>query len=366
MRHVLIPALLLLGVAPGCSSPAQEAAATARPEVPRPSSASAWVQPRAARGVPLTEAPARVLPSPEGAAVVGVPLRASVSRVAVRPGQRVKKGDVLMEVRMPEAVEAAGRYQAATLRREAYAKRREQLLALQAQGMARLAELAEAETQLAEAQADAQAALALLAVAGLGTADAAPVARGGPVPLRSPMEGVVTEVSAVLGETREGGGEPLVRVTGEGEALIEARFARALPAEARFELVFPGEAPLPLKEAGRAPAVDSRDGTTAAWFVPEVQRPLPAGLTGTVRVRADSLPDVRVVPARALLLESGRAELLVRTETGFRRKPVEVVTTSGAEALVRGTGEADTVAADAEALLAAESATGGAGEEGAQ
>ncbi|MBZ4336027.1 efflux RND transporter periplasmic adaptor subunit [Corallococcus sp. AS-1-12] len=354
MRHVLLHTLLLLGAVPGCASPKEEPPATARPEAPRPSSASAWVQPRPARGVPLTEAPARVLPSPEGAAVVGVPLRASVSRVAVRPGQQVKKGHVLMEVRMPEAVQAAGRHQAATLRREAYARRREQLLALQAQGMARLTELAEAETQLAEAQAEAQAALALLAVAGLNAADAAAVARGGPVPLRSPVDGVVTEVSGVLGETREGGGEPLVRIMGAGEALLEARFARPLPAEARFELVLPGEPPLPLKEVGRAPAMDPRDGTTAAWFIPETPRALPSGLTGRVRVRADSLPGVSVVPARALLLESGQAEVLVRTADGFRRQPVEVVATSGAEALVRGAGAADVVAEDAEALLLAE------------
>ncbi|WP_163999820.1 efflux RND transporter periplasmic adaptor subunit [Pyxidicoccus caerfyrddinensis] len=359
MRFVLLPTLLLLGMAPGCSTPLEAGADSARPAAPRPSSASSWVRPRPSRGVPLAEAPARVLPAPGGTAVVGVPLRATVARIAIRPGQRVKQGEVLLEVRMPEAVEAAGRFLAASLRRDAYSKRREQLLALQAQGMARLAELSEAETQVAEAQAAAQAALALLAVAGLGAGDAAAMARGGAVPLRSPVAGIVTEVSGELGETREGGGVPWVRVAGEGEALLEARFTRALPAEARFELALPGEAPLPLREVGRSPAVDARDGTTAAWFAPEPSRVLPAGLTGTVRVRADSLPGVLVVPSRALLLEAGRAELLVREAEGFRRQPVEVVVTSGADALVRGAGAADAVAADAQALLAAASVTPG-------
>ncbi|MBZ4416819.1 efflux RND transporter periplasmic adaptor subunit [Myxococcus sp. RHSTA-1-4] len=361
MRHVLLTTALLLGA--GCSSPPAEAPAAAPS---RPSSATEWVRPRPVRGVPLAEAPARVLPPPDGAAAIGVPLRASVSRIAVRPGQGVRRGDVLLEVRMPEVVEAAGRIQAASLRREAYAKRREQLMALKEAGMARLAELTEAETQLAEAEADAQAARAMLAVAGVDPKEAAAVARSGVVPLRSPVEGTVTEVSVVLGETRDGAGAPMVRVAGGGEARIEARFARVLPEEARFEFTVPGTPPVPVREVSRSPAVDPGDGSTTVWFEPETPRQLPAGLAGAVRVRADGLPGVTVVPVRALLLEAGQAEVLVQQGRDFRRQRVEVVATSGADALVRGPGEADVVAADAEALLLQEAAVGGGGQEGSK
>ncbi|XXF80176.1 efflux RND transporter periplasmic adaptor subunit [Myxococcaceae bacterium GXIMD 01537] len=351
MTRTALLAALVAGPLLGCSSP------TPAPPVPPPSRGSAptaWVHPRPVRGAALTDAPARVLAPPEGAAALGAPFRASVTRLAVRPGQPVKRGDALVEVLMPEVVRAAGDYEAATLRREAYTRRHEQLQALQAQGLARLVELSEVETQLAEARSAQLGALAVLRVAGLEAGAAAGVASRGTVPLRSPVDGVVTEVLAVLGETRESGGEPLVRVVGGGEARIEARLAHALPEAAGFEFHWAGGEPVPVRLVNRAPVVDSRDGTTAAWFEPEPARALPAGLLGTVRVRAETLPDVKVVPSRALVLEMGRAEVLVREGEGFRRQEVRVVSTSGADALVRGAlGEADAVAADAAALLSA-------------
>lgn len=351
-RPALLSSVVLLGAALGCSSPPP---APAAPPPVQASARTAWVHPRPAHGVPLTEAPAQVLPHPEGAAALGLPFRGSVARIAVRPGQKVRKGEVLVEVLMPEVVRAAGDYQAATLRREAYERRTAQLKALQEQGMARVFELAEAEAHLAEAQAEQQSALALLRVAGLEAGAAAGVAQRGTVALRCPVEGIVTEVDAVLGETRESASAPLVRIVGEGPARIEARLSRSLPDGTAFEFSAPGLEAVPVKLVGRAPSVDVRDGTTAAWFEPEPPHPLPSGLQGTVRVRADALPEVKVVPARALVLEGGEVAVLVREGEGHRRQPVQVVVTSGTDALVRGPiKEADAVAADASRVLVAE------------
>ncbi|HSP80637.1 MAG TPA: efflux RND transporter periplasmic adaptor subunit, partial [Myxococcaceae bacterium] len=297
MRRSALLSTVLLGAALGCSSPTPVPAA---PPPAQSSAPTAWVHPRPARGVPLTEAPARVLTPPEGAAALGLPFRGSVTRIAVRPGQHVRRGAVLVEVLMPEVVQAAGAWQAATLRREADENRTAQLKALQEQGMARVFELAEAEARLAEARAEQQGALALLRVAGLEASAAAGVAQRGAVPLRSPVAGVVTEVDAVLGETRESASAPLVRVVGEGPARIEARLSRSLPEDTTFQFTAPGLEALPVKRVGQAPSVDVRDGTTLVWFEPEEARSLPAGLQGTVRVRADALPEVTVVPARAL------------------------------------------------------------------
>lgn len=351
-RSTLLSSAVLLGVALGCSSPPPA------PEAPPPtrsSASTAWVHPRPARGVPLTEAPAQVLPHPEGAAALGLPYRGNVTRIAVRPGQRVHRGEVLVEVLMPEVVRAAGDYEAATLRREAYEQRTTQLEALKEQGMARVFELAEAQANLAEARAAQRSAQAVLRVAGLEATAAGEVARKGSVPLRSPVEGTVTAVDAVLGESREGGSAPVVRIAGEGPARIEARFSHSLPEEAAFEFLAPGAEPVPVRLVGRAPSVDARDGTTAAWFEPEPMRSLPSGTQGSVRVRAGGLPEVKVVPARALVLESGEAAVLVRQGEGHRRQPVKVVVTSGADALVRGPlKEEDAVAADAALLLPTE------------
>ncbi|MBM7117369.1 efflux RND transporter periplasmic adaptor subunit [Archangium primigenium] len=354
-RPVSLAVLLLLGTGPGCSAPAPAPAPTPPPAATARSSArTAWVHPRAPHGLPLTEAPAHVLPHPEGAAALGLPFRGNVARIAVRPGQRVRKGEVLVELLMPEVVRAAGDYEAATLRREAWQRRATQLEALQAQGMARVFELTEAQAQLAEARAQQQSARALLKAAGVEGAEAAGVAQRGTVPLRSPVEGLVTAVDAVLGESRETGSAPLVRISGEGPARIEARLSRAFPAEASLEFLVPGQAPLPVRLVDRAPSVDGRDGTTAAWFEPEPARALPSGLQGTVRVGADGLPRVKVVPARALVLEGDVVSVLVREGEGYRRERVRVLGQSGADALVDGAlAETDEVAADAARLLPA-------------
>lgn len=344
----LLSSVVLLGTVLGCSTPPAPPAAP-----PAQSSArTAWVHPRPPQGVALTEAPAQVLAPPEGAAALGLPFRGSVTRIGVRPGQKVRKGEVLVEVLMPEVVRAAGDFEAASLRREAYERRTEQLKALREQGMARVFELAEAEANLAEARAAQRSAQALLRVAGLEGSAAAGVAQRGTVPLRSPVDGIITAVDAVLGEMRESGSAPLVRIAGEGPARLEARLSHALPEEASFEFSAPGLGAVPVKLVGRAPAVDVRDGTTAAWFEPEPARTLPAGLQGTVRVKADGLPEVTVVPARALVLEGGEVAVLVREGEGHRRQPVRVVVQSGADALVRGPlKETDAVAADAMRVL---------------
>lgn len=351
----LLLALLLLGAATGCTSPSSPAAPT--PPVPEPSSApTAWVAPRSARGMPLTEAPAQVLAAPEATAAMGLPFRGSVVRVAVRPGQRVQRGEVLVEVLLPEVVQAAGAWQGAALRREAWEKRVAQLQSLQAQGLARAAELTEAETRLAEARAEQQAALAVLRAAGLGSQEASSVLQRGTLALRSPVEGVVTEVSAALGEVREAGGAPLVRVVGEAPARLEARLAHTLPEPVEYEFAAPGLEPLPVRAVGQSPALQAQEGTRLAWFEPQPPKALPAGLQGTLRVRAGSLEGVHVVPARALVLKSGEASVLVRTPEGPpRQQPVQVLATSGAEALVRGElSTSDRVAADASRLLPSE------------
>ena len=54
-----------------------------------------------------------------------------------------------------------------------------------------------------------------------------------------------------------------------------------------------------------------------------------------------------VVPARAVLLQGGQAHVVVQQGAGHRRRAVEVVASSGAEALVRGISPGELVAADA-------------------
>jgi len=316
---------------------------------PTPSARTPWVKARSSEGVPLLEAPATVLPSPEGSAGVVPPYRARVVRVLVRPGERVQKGQTLVEVIMPEVGAAAGAYAAATTRLEAYGKRKAQLEALKVEGLVRLADVLEADTKLAEARADQQSALSILRTAQMDGADAERIVAGsGQVVLRSPISGMVTAVAAGVGDSREPSGEPLVRVSGEGDSRVEARFARTFDgAGARYELVGSNGVRYPLTFVARAPVVDPRDGTTAAWFQAPAGTRLPHGLSGRLQVTLEGSVGAAVVPARAVLLEGGKPYVMIHAGGKAEKVPVEVLASSGAEALVKGVSPGDEVAADA-------------------
>jgi len=343
LARVAAALLLLPGV--GCGKKAQA------PEEmpPTPSTRTPWVKARSSEGVPLVEAPAQVLPSPEGLAAVAPPYRARILRVLVRPGSRVRRGDRLVEVVMPEVSTAAGAYAAASTRVDAYGRRKAQLDALKGEGLVRLTDVLEAETKLAEAHADQQSAAAALRTAQVDPAEAQDIVAGKvPVVLRSPIDGVVTAVNAAVGDTRDPSSEPVVRVAGEGDSRVEARFARSFePHNAAFAMHASNGATYPLRFVARAPVMDARDGTFSFWFLPEAGVRLPSGLTGRVVVTLQGIPDASVVPARAVALADGKAHVVVRREGRSEKVPVAVIGSSGAEALVMGLEPGVEVAADA-------------------
>jgi cobalt-zinc-cadmium efflux system membrane fusion protein len=358
---VIRTALASMGVAlaaalAGCGAPrAAEPPARAAPS-PAPTAAAApglaasartpWIHARAAEGLSLLEAPAVVLAAPGGAAAVAPPFRGRVVRVAVRAGERVSRGQIVAEIVMPEVIQAASNHVAATTRLEAYARRKEQLQALEKDGLVKLSDLLESETRLAEARADQQTALGTLRAADLGAESAARLVEGrGQVALRSPIDGVVVEVKAALGETRDGAGEPLARIAADGETRVEARLSHAPPAGARYELLTPSGERHDLLLVGRAPIVDPRDGTSAAWFAAATGARLPAGLSGRLIIH---LAGAAAVPARAIAQDANGTYVVARRGAAALRAAVEVLATSGADALVRGAvAPGDEVAADA-------------------
>lgn len=354
--------LLLLGVAclAGCKK--QEAMAEPQPQAPlRASVPTRWVAAKTPEGLSLLEAPAEVLVPPDAAGVVAAPMAARVTRVYVQPGQRVEKGAPIVAVVMRELVSAAGAFVAARTRIEAYQARRAQLDKLRAEGLARAAEIAEVDTKLAEAKADQQAALATLRAGGVDPREASRLLdEGGGAVLRSPVAGTVYEVDATVGELREPGGKPFARVAGEGAPRIEARLAHDLPSSSRFEFTTPAGATWEVKLVARAPVVDPRDGTAPAWFEPPAGTSLPRGLSGRLRVVPGADAGVVAVPAAAVRLDGGRAFVTARAGEGEKRVFVQVLATSGADALVRGPLKpGDEVAAEARAEPVPEAAEGG-------
>jgi len=358
-RLVTVP-LLVLGTACTSNPPASQAPAAEPPA--RASAPSAWVPVRAASRVSLAEAPAVALSAPDTTAALTAPFRARVQQVRARPGQQVQQGEPLVEVLMPEVVEAAGAASAASLRLEAYARQVERLEALHAQGLAKLPELADAQTQHAEARAALVAAHAVLRVAGIAPGEARSVVERGTVWLKSPIAGVVTEVRAVLGEIQPEASAALVRVVADGPARLEARLSTRPPEGATFAFVASLGAPVPVRLVGQSPQVDAADGTWRAWFEPEEGVRLRAGQGGRLRIHASAGEDTVLVPARALAFENERTLVFTRGGDGQAvRREVEVLATSGAEALVKGAlSPRDSVAADgAVLLLEAQEGSGG-------
>lgn len=352
---LLVTFLLGAALGSGCGRSADStppAPVPARPATAEPLS-SAWAQVRSAQGAELLEVPAQVLGSAAHRADVMPAYRAQVVQVLIEPGQEVAVGAPLFFVRMPEVVRAAGAYVAAGLRVASFGQRREQLQSLRTEGLARLSDLAEATASLSEATAAQREALSILSGAGLSARDATSLADSdGKVILRSPIAGVVTQVSASIGQLIEPGGSPLARIAGSGETRVEARLPLLAPMALRYEILTAhGTTPLTLLR--RAPVLDPRDGMAQTWFLPDGAAGLLPGQSGRLRVRVGELPGrdapLLLVPSRALRLGGEQATVLRRRGGSVR---IRVVASAAGQALVRPEEPAELTTGDSVAVAA--------------
>lgn len=360
MSRLLIVALVAIS-ALGCSRKEDTTAQAASSDMGPRSVESPWVAARAPDKLTMLEAPAEVVPPPASKGAVVAPFSARIAEVFVQEGARVEKGQAIVSVTMPEVVRAAASYGAAGTKAAALSRRKAQLEALRKEGLAKLAEISEVEASLATASAEQQMAAATLKIAGLSPKDAARVlATGGVVSLPSPIAGIVVEIDAPIGESREPTGAPLARIVGEGASRIEARFTSSPPKGARFVFVGPSGQTYPLTLVNEAPGTSGRDATIAAWFEASERLPLPHGALGKVRVLPDEKSQLVAVPAAAVALSDGRAVVFARKPNA--PVPVKVVATSGVDALVEGDLHVgDEVAADAARALASERPKSGEG-----
>ncbi len=158
---------------------------------------TAWVRVRPVSSASLEAAPAEVLARADARGELSCPSQGRVVSVLVARGDRVVKGTPLVEVVLPEVVEALGMREAAATRLRAIDARLAKLGALRGEGLVRAGELTELELARAEASASARLAEAKLAAAGLS--DGSAVRVGGALRLTSPVDGVVTDLDSVVG-----------------------------------------------------------------------------------------------------------------------------------------------------------------------
>lgn len=326
----------LLAVASACRS--SETPAPPPPPIATPVRTSAdakWVPLRAPDAASFLELPATVLTATRATGVVNPPYPGQIVKLNVRAGEHVKRGQAVAELMMPTVVAAAGENSAARTRREAYTGRMQQLRALKAEGLVRAVEIADAEMRLAEARADEERTGAILRSAGVAPEQARHLAEsGGAVAVKSPIDGVVMEVSAALGETRDTAGSPLVRIAGSAPARIEARAAHRLPEGVTFEFVTAAGERVPVGLISEAPVVDARDGTGASWFEPDPARILPGGLTGKLRIIPPKRPGLTIAPRSAVGKSATTAFVRARRNARADDVAVTVLMSSGADALI--------------------------------
>lgn len=333
MKRVCL--LLALAACNTKAPPAPQAPAQATSSVTR------WVEARNAAGVSMLEVPAEVRGDLATAGAVDVPYPARITRIFVKVGDKVERGDAIVAVIVPQVLTAAGAYVAAATRLEAQEARRARLNELQSEGLTRSSDTIENATRIADAKAERANALATLKAAGVEASQAAALLEhDGAITLRSPISGVVTSLDAAVGETREGSGRPIARVVGESGRRIEAHLVRTPPPDAGFALVARTGKTIPLTLVSMSPAVDPIDGARMAWLEAPADAELSVGSKERVRITLGN--DVVLVPSTALVTRDEK--------TRVRRKDawvdVEVVASSGADALVRGVKVGDAIALD--------------------
>jgi membrane fusion protein, heavy metal efflux system len=293
-----------------------------------PSSAFAWRPARSSADAAPEEYPARLLRSPGAAAVVVPPLPARVLEIVVKPGDTIAKGAPVARVVMPEADGAAAVLQGADRALAVLTQRRAQLASLEGEGLVRAADVAALDLDIARQQADKLKARAVLAGSGVGG--------GGPIVLRSPIAGVVTEVTAMLGEYRRPEDGPLATVRGRTGQRVEATFPTMPDPHATYGFrTTTGLAPLQLVTSIPAPT-----GTGfLTWFDAAADTELPSAAQGRVVVQAPKSADLWVVPATAVGRTAAIAFVVLRAREGAAatKLTVELVRIANADALVRGT-----------------------------
>ncbi len=300
------------------------------------SSPGRWVEVRLPGDLSLLEAPAQTVARPRAEARISPPFSARVLRIHVTPGDHVAEGAPLLDVSMPNVLQAAAVWIASGDRREIRERRRAELESLRHEGLVVGGGVFEQEASIADLRGERASALAILSAAGVRAGAVARVLRSGSITLNSPIAGVVRDLSAYIGEVRDPSASPLVTVLGLSAVRIEARLNRPLPNGASLSFAPIAGDPIPLRSEPLAEVVTPEDGTRLIWLLPEQETKLSSGLRGRLIIGMRG-GDFFEVPSSAIGLRAGQSFLLRRgMEGNVAEVPVRVLSTSGASTLVAG------------------------------
>lgn len=330
-RRVWLALILLCSTIGGCVARETRPASADRGPA---SSASAWVPVSAPRDLALLQVPGRVVAGGDREAVLQPIFRAQIARFHVRPGDRVRAGQAIVDVIMPEVADAAAIYRGATRRRTVHGARRDKLVGLRSEGLVADGAIFEVASLTAESDQQVLVAAAKLRAAGIDPSRAGELVAHPAFALTSPIDGVVRALDGRLGEVVEGSGAVIATIVGEVRPRIEARFLHEPPAgvQLRFAAVDGTTWPLLAEPVSRA--IEADDGAVVMWFDVADDRLAAPGLRGTVELISED-PSVVQVPSGALRGRGEAISVVRRRGEEVGDVPVIVLASAGATALVR-------------------------------
>jgi cobalt-zinc-cadmium efflux system membrane fusion protein len=146
---------------------------------------------------PVIALPGEIASDPDKTARVSALVAGRIDTVSFKEGQEVKKGDLLVLIKVPELGKAKAAYAATAAKAAAARSNAERLQALSAQRLAGSQEVLAASSEAAALEAEARAAEEQLRALGAGTAGGV---SGSQLALRAPVAGVVVARDAVIGQ----------------------------------------------------------------------------------------------------------------------------------------------------------------------
>lgn len=281
--------------------------------------------------------PARVVVPVDQMRVVAAPVAGMVETLAVAPGTAVKRGQVVAKLASPQALELqSGALQAGSQAQLAQQnlKRDEQLFA---EGL-----ISEARLQTSRAAAAQAGALASEKRQSLSLVGVAPGKVGGPLALVSPIDGVVLEQSADVGQ-RVDASAPIYRIAKLSPLWLEIQAPVTLAGSLKVGApvkVAGSAAHGKLITVGRAVEAGSQSIVLRA-AVDNGAEALRPGQAVEVELETGAAAAGVRVPVAALVRGQGKTVAFVQASsdakgTVFRAQPVQVLSQGGDTALVTG------------------------------
>ena len=296
---------------------------------------------QAASQVPLLTAPAKVVVPPEQEYVVSASQAGLITKLNAAIGDKVKKGDVLVELNSPDLLSMQRLYLKALseLQQGSFLYQRDKKLVQE--GV--IAERRWQETQgqynafLSEADEHKQ----LLQSAGMTTSEIAQLGKthhlSSQLRLYAPITGVVMERMAVAGE-RVGNLAPIYRVANLDELWLEIN----IPQE-RISVLKIGDAvqientDITAKISLLGKSVNPENQTVLARAVIKGnQSAIRSGQRLNIQIIQASASPIFKVPNTAIAQNAGKSFIFVRNKDGFAVTPIIVIGKQGEESIISG------------------------------